>query len=317
MLKFPDNIINSILQSFVDGRGLRNANLQVQSRAKYLFLKFVKPLKDRLSTFVDGLYSYVKDMIEITLPTDQELLQMQDFSSDRLFLYETIGSLLASQRVSSETRVSILQQIFTPINARLDEILSQKLYLSDTPEKPRFTRYIHSLINAIGTLSKGFDDSSSKKIYLKDGVDFFKHFLVYVTRVHSEMPMNKSIQTIVIFYYHRMIELMNEEVLEIIPETLSHLYQTCHEIYQLKDILILLGQLMQKFKEKVFNIVNEMFGPIINKLFPMIKNGNYDFSLIGSSEEMREIADLHKAYFTFIQTILLSGLKQVLISESK
>ncbi|KAG2385530.1 hypothetical protein C9374_003345 [Naegleria lovaniensis] len=312
--KFPDDVISSMLQSFVDERGLRNTNPQVQGRAKFLFSKFSKPLRERLSGFIEPLFVSLKEIMSISLPSDQDL-SVEDYGGDRFFLYEAIGYLCASEKVTSEIRQKVFQEILIPFNSAIEEILNQKLFMTDTAERPRFTKYISSMIRASAFLSKGFDDSAAKKVYFKDSVEFFKHFLMTVTRVHSEVPKSKDIQTCVILYYHRMIELMNEEILEVIPSTLSNLYQSCTEIYQMKDLLILLGQVMQKYKDKVFNLVNEMFGPLVTKIYPMMNNGVYDYSLISTSEETREKSELHKSYFVFLHTIFLTGLQQVLVSD--
>ncbi|KAL9646930.1 hypothetical protein ABK040_013789 [Willaertia magna] len=310
----PDEAIGSVLQSFVDERGIRHTNPQIQSRAKYLLLQFVRPLKDRLHTFVEQLFNFVKDMLVVKLPTPQDFAE-KDFGEDRLFLYETIGSLVASQQVPSEVRVKILQQIFNPMNTDIEEILSKQLYTRDTPELPIYTKHLSNIVNVAGQLSKGFDNKGPVKVYLNDALEFFKFFLNYVMKIHSVLPSNRDIQVKVVFYYHRMIALLNEEVLEIIPNTLAQLFQVANSIYQIRDIVQLLNQLIQKFKEKTFNIVNEMFGPVLQKLFQLINNGNYDQTQINASEETREMADLHKMFFLFIQTVVSNGAKQVLVSD--
>jgi exportin-T len=327
LIKMPQFIV-PVLGSFVDDRGMRSSNQIIKSRTTFLFLKIVKALQNNLHPFVEDLYKYLKEFLTIDISQIEAVMrtkspskshqqvQLQDDDKrldDKLFLYEAMGNILSSDKVSNTIRTQVLEQILQPILNQMDNIVSNKLYLRDTNELPIFATLLAHQISSIAYLSKGFGKSGN---HLQESRQVFKNVLVHnIVAVSKEMPNNQIVAEKVIMYLHRMIALLGDnDVLELFPIIVSQLFHAVqnNEYIQLRDIVILINQLITKYGQKCAALVNELLMPLVGKLFQMIDQGNYDQNI--PSEETRQKMELHKTYFLFINTIICNNLGKVLTS---
>lgn len=144
-----------MLQSFVDKRGMRNPNPIVSSSSTYTFRKVVRVLRGQLYNFIDQLYEYLKQFLEFSITGESRF-------DDKMFIYESLGMILANEKVNPQKRTEIVQKMIKPLLSQMEEIMNKKLYLRDTPQKPTFTTLLSQQIAAIGYLSKGFTGSTKK-----------------------------------------------------------------------------------------------------------------------------------------------------------
>jgi exportin-T len=307
LLTVQQQLIVPVLESFVDQRGMRNTNTTVQSRTTFLFLKLVKILEKQLCAFAEKLYDFLSEFLRVELHGEGDIL-----GDSKLFLYEALGSILSHDQVLPQTRIAILQKMLKPILPRMEQIINQQLYKNETPDKPIFSQLLAEQILVIGTICKGLATHKTPPIETRD---IFKHVLLnFIVNILKAIPDNRIVTEKIIFYLHIMVNVLGDDAVEVFPAILSQLYSVANEIHQMKEIIILLNQLMTKKQAAVFNIANEMFMPIVTKVFTMIDNGKYDQQSITVSEETRQKSELHKLYFVLIDSILQYNLANVLTS---
>jgi exportin-T len=134
-------------------------------------------------------------------------------------------------------------------------------------------------------------------------MELFKRVLNTVLRTLYTLPHNREIQDKIVFYLHRMIELLDaNSINQIFPQIISQLFQSATEHQQIRNVLMLLNQLVARIKGNAINIVSEMFMPITSKVIQLLDNGNYDQN-VSMSEESRLRVELHKHFFILLQTI--------------
>lgn len=134
--------------------------------------------------------------------------------------------------------------------------------------------------------------------------------------VYKPLSKSKLIREQTIFLLHRMIEILDEEIISEFPSIISSLFSIANEPIELEDVISLINQLLGRVKGKAFNMINEMFLPIVNQVFKYIDKGQYDQQQL-VSEEVRQKVQLHKQYFVFIKEILQNECGNVLTSQSK
>jgi hypothetical protein len=308
LLTSNEKIIPLILESFIDKRGLRNPNPAVQSRTSFLFKKFVASLKHYLHNYAEKLYEFSKDFMEFKLPgtTNED----EDMIDDKMFIYEAFGLILGSEKMLPEVRVSIIKKILQPLILHIEEILSKKLYLQDTKEKPIFSILLSQEINAIGFISKGFHGGKQSK----ENVELFQSLFNIVIGVFKALPKNNLIREKTIFVIQRMIQILEENVIPMFKNVISDLFSSANDANELTNVLVLLNHLLTKTQKKSFELIDEIFIPMVLKVFKLINNGQYNQN--SQSELDREQSVLHKQYFMFIQSICINKLLPVLTSQS-
>jgi exportin-T len=304
LLIAQQQLIVPVLESFIDIRGLRNSNCTVQSRATYLFLKFVRTLQMYLHPFVEKLYSIMKDFLKIELNPKNDVL-----GDEKFFLYEALGAVLSHEKVQPQVRISILEDLLHPIILQMEEVLSKQLYKTDTPEKPIFSKFLAEEVEAVASLCKGFLTTKST---LQTVRDIFKRVLAVVLNILKAVQNDELIFRKIIFYFHIMIKILGNDVTEVFPSVISNLFEIANDIPSIKEVLVLFNQLISTKQEAVFNLANAVFLPMVSKIFTMIDNGMYDQESI--SEDSRMKVDLHKMYFTTLYTLLVNKLGNVLTS---
>lgn len=83
----------------------------------------------------------------------------------------------------------------------MSEIISKKLWLTDNPENPYYTKLLCDLILAIGTFSKGFPFSVKKN---NNNIDkYFAEPLNMIFQILEISPENTLIRAKTIFFLHR------------------------------------------------------------------------------------------------------------------
>ncbi|KAL0489189.1 exportin-T [Acrasis kona] len=327
LLTLTPHLIVPVLGSFVDERGLRNKHETIRSRTTFLLLRLVKALQNQLYPYVENLYQYLKEFLIIDVAQIQSSIALKNSQAslnennldrslgEKLFLFEAMGNVLSNEKVVSATRTLVLEQMLQPLLTQMDQIISGKLYNSDTTESPTFSTLLAYQIEALVYLSKGFTKGGAHLIECRS---VFKKILLHnVVAISKALPNQALVAEKVILYLHRMISLFtDQDVLELFPLIVSQLFHAVqiNEQVQLKDVVVLINQLITKYGTKCATLINDLLMPLVGKLFQMIDAGKYDQSLM-RSEEIRQKVELHKSYFNLINNILGQNIAQVLTSS--
>jgi len=301
----PDDVecLKKVLISFFDQRGIRSANATVRSRICYLFQRFAKSQVANLKPFLASILHSLKDFMVISL----EVQRIVSFD-DQVNLYDAVGCLVAS--VPEHGIAS--KEILTPLISQMEEILGKELYKSDTPDKPVYTTFLMQIITVIGTYSKGFVGSQKEStVYFLKALETSVGFL-------KALPNHEEVRGKVMFYMHRMIDCIGNEVLQFLPPIITQMMTNCG-LKDLTEFVRLVNQLMSKFKEQMFPIIDSILLKLIERLFAfsseLVHQPQTNFNE-PKTELERELFEVQKTYYLMISTLLSNNLTHVLKSPT-
>eukprot|EP01113_Clastostelium_recurvatum_P043579 TRINITY_DN7235_c0_g1_i4.p1 TRINITY_DN7235_c0_g1~~TRINITY_DN7235_c0_g1_i4.p1 ORF type:complete len:1068 (-),score=308.25 TRINITY_DN7235_c0_g1_i4:49-3252(-) len=167
---------------------------------------------------------------------------------------------------------------------------------------------------------------------------FFLKALESVMRISSAVPNSIELRERTFFFVHRMVDCVGSSLLPYLPSALPILLPQLPPSLpnsplpassssssssfsdnsigpsnkDLMAFIILVNQLVGKYKESMFMIMNEMFVGIIDRVFRSVSP---DVPVTPNSDEQRDLLELQKTYFMFLHMLLGNNLPQVLTSS--
>jgi len=311
-IPLDQQILSSVLSAFLDTRGIHSTDSLVRSKAGYLLNKLVKQLKVQIFPYINVIIDSLKNHIIISYEIQREVP-----FEEQLNFYESLGFLIGAANLPiSEEQLYVEKILVGPIT-KLEEIIKQQLYKNDTKENPFYTTQLIQLISVIGTFSKGFSAFNASTGAPKP--DSYCHYKIYFTKslqliiqLPNLIPNHQDIILKTFFYMHRMVECLGKDLkpllVDIIPVLLNH----TTNINTLLEFLVFINQLMSKYKDEFYPIINQTLQPIIMRISQSI---NPVVPPEEHSDEERSINDLKRQYYQFIQNIMVNNLANVFTSQ--
>lgn len=153
----PDHL-PQVLEAFVDSRGLHHALKQIRSRCWYLFHRFVKNLKSKMSPYVETILNSMGDLltiqaempVESNTPDGMSIPAASTFDS-QLYLFETVGMLISLESIEVMKQTEYLKIVLEP----LVDGISKYMERGYNPEDELYLLQLHHYIMAIGSVAKG------------------------------------------------------------------------------------------------------------------------------------------------------------------
>jgi len=119
----------------------------------------------------------------------------------------------------------------------------------------------------------------------------------------------------VISFLHRMIEILGISVLPCIPIALRQLLLD-NEAKDMVEFLVLVNQIICKFKSSASAILEEVFPTIASHLSVILSQDAFSAGLASNTEEMRELQELQRTLYTFLHAMATHDLSTVLLTSS-
>nr|CAG8525315.1 11239_t:CDS:10 [Entrophospora candida] len=267
--------IPAVLKTFIDIHGLHSINLQIRSRSWFLFYKFVKSLKSKMSNYVETVLRSIQDLLIIPIDpaaidiTDELLLTkekaMDNTFANQLYLFETVGMLITIDSV--------------PVGVQME--YSKRNLETDLKDKYTILQ-IHHLMMAIGSIAKGFPEASKGVAPTAPWVDFMKQTTEAILIVLKSLSSEEIIRDSARYAFARLVKVLGIEILPYLPPLIDGLLSES-KIPELVDFL-----------PKVFLVLNQT---------------------PSGTDEAILFANLRRAYLNFILGLLNGGMDRVLISE--
>ncbi|KAJ3243800.1 pre-tRNA nuclear export protein [Chytriomyces hyalinus] len=318
------DFLPQVLESFADARGLHNPSSTVRSRVDYLFMRFVKEIKElkgKMKMYAGPLVEAIKDVLYIIPPQMQQPnvlanAQKQQLGSsifdNQLYVFEAVGFLISLDEAAANQE-RLLQAILNPLMTSMQEILDTEMYKLDTAENPAVTNYMRQLITAVGSVGKGFPDYdvSTKTVQSSPlWARVFKQALHRIILVLQTLNGFEVIRESARFAFQRMIGCVGDEILLFFqPLITAGLFTHC-STKELANFLPSVDLLMHKFKAAFLPILNDIFVPLVERIFYFLNQAVTGF------DEMNEMNDLRRSYFNLMNNIFVHDLMDVLISDT-
>ncbi|CAG8609589.1 11241_t:CDS:10 [Funneliformis caledonium] len=308
----PD-CIPSILEAFVDSRGLHNSILQIRTRSWYLFYRFVKLLKSRMGPYVENVLTSIQDLLivqadlssvdasEGAITRDQA---MEGGFDDQIYLFETVGTLITVESIPADRQTEFAKIVISPLLADIERNLTTEL----SEPKDLNVLQLHHLIMAVGSIGKGFPEAPKNEAPNAQWVVLLKQSTEAILVVLKALSRFEIIRDAARFAFARLVNILGVEVLPYLPELITGLLNEC-QVSELLDSLPFIGLLSYKFNPSIYDILNELIGPLIIKVFFVLNQTP------SGTDEAVLLLNLRKAYLSFILSLLNGGMDAVFVSD--
>ncbi|KAG6542252.1 hypothetical protein Mapa_016380 [Marchantia paleacea] len=301
--------IPSVLAAFLDCRGLRHPNPSVSSRASYLFMRLVKVLRAQLVPYVEDILQGLQNTLSAITSKGTD---GKGDADDRCYAYEAAGLLIGMEDIVEEQQLKYVTALLVPLCAQVDAILSSDAYRGDPLGPPGVVINLQQVILAISHMSKGFGEQLITNSRPSIG-NLFKQTLDVILRILVIFPKNKVLRSRVISFLHRMVDLLGSAVFPVLPVAIQQLLNDS-EPKDLVDFILLINQLVNKFKFGMSNILQEVYPAVVGRVLTLLPKDGFPEGSGTNTEEVRELQELHRCFFTFLHVVTSNDLSLVLIT---
>jgi exportin-T len=335
--------IEQVIDHFIGPHGLHNSDPKLRSRVSYLFSRFTKDLKNLLSNFIEKILNSIQDLLIIQSPLQSQTLGQEGPLSvdDQLFLYETVSVLIVSSNLEPKIKAQLMKSLLSPLVGCFGELLTKYCEIQDEKIKLIYAKSLNAAMLVASRVSKGF----SNQIKVKDCecVELFLEILrIFLPSINVTTHKN-LIHVGFRQYLHRMIVCLDNEVFEYLPLTIEHLIKISNEPKDLYDLVPLLSQIVNKYKQQIVrfmqsilmqfvtavtNYTNSLPADIINNLFKASSTNLSNQTVLSSTSPVTannnnsiepqfivDVQQLYRAYFQFMLNIINNDLVDIISAQ--
>ncbi|MCJ1382803.1 pre-tRNA nuclear export protein [Xylographa soralifera] len=314
------HLIPRVLENFV--RFVHHDHVKVKTRSWYLFHRFIKSLRQQLGDVAQNITQALGDLLPIKAELPDETSDNDDMSSDendrsadatftsQLYLYEAIGCMCGSPAVPVANQVIFIHSVITPLFADLETDLGPARAGDE-----RSALQVHHVIMALGTLARGFSDwtpantSSSSKPPAEAVSEEFARTAEAVLVALESLNSSVEIRTAARFAFSRLIGVLGNRVLPQLIRWIDGLLSRTSSKDEMALFLRLLDQVVYGFKTEIFDILNTLLTPFLQRVFSGIAE-----PISGTDDEI-QLSELKLQYLGFLMVILNNELGSVLVSS--
>ncbi|KAL2462466.1 Exportin-T [Forsythia ovata] len=298
------------LGAFLDERGIHHSNVNVSRRASYLFMRVVKLLKAKLVPYIETILQSLQDTVAQFTSMDGASKALSG-SEDGSHIFEAIGLLVGMEDVPPEKQSDYLSALLTPLCQQVEfALLNAQTQIPE--ESATKIANIQQIIMAINALSKGFNERLVTASRPAIGL-MFKQTLDVLLRLLVVFPKIEPLRCKVTSFIHRMVDTLGASVFPYLPKALEQLLAES-EPKELVGFLVLLNQLICKFNTGVHDILEEVYPVIAGRLFNILPRGDIPSGPGANTEEIRELQELQRTFYTFLHVIATHDLSPIFLS---
>ncbi|KZV87175.1 ARM repeat-containing protein [Exidia glandulosa HHB12029] len=311
------------LEALIGPLGVHNPDRTVQSRAFYLFQRFVKDIRNEISpslvpTLIDGLRDVLPPQAVLpdgdssgrsspATPSDllDDAVANPSIFDSQIYLYESVGLLTSLLFATPVEHAALLQSVVQPLLDELSTGLGQTAASAPAGDLLPVLRVHHS-IGALGSVAKGYPDypKAPTADYVPPPVEAFKSMSQAILVALETLNVFKAIRSVARSAFARLFAAAGEHVVQFMPALMTSL--VAHfDATELADFVNFMSHLAHKLENKVFDVMNELIVPL-----------NTHVSNVVSSPEVRQLhSETKKTYFAFLNTIMRSKLQDIFVSD--
>ncbi|OAQ25069.1 Xpo1-domain-containing protein [Linnemannia elongata AG-77] len=314
----PD-CIPEVLEAFVDARGLHHPISANRTRAWYLFWRFSKDLKLKLTPYLQTVLNSIQDVltVEASLPGalnpgfDLSTFKDQVFET-KTYLFEAVGLLISQECIPAQQQFEYLTVVVSPFLSEIQKIVAGSPSYRDL----ELVWTLHHRLMALGSIAKGFPDMlGNKKVAANAAAtgagpcsQIFKQVAEITLVALETLSRFEVIRSASRFTFGRLINCLGQDVQPYLPTLITGLLQEC-SVMELVEFLPFMGQVAHKFKATIMSILNGLFFPLVQKVFFFLNQ------VPNGTDEAMALVELRKSYLTFLMGLFSSELENVLITD--
>ncbi|KAG0292802.1 pre-tRNA nuclear export protein, partial [Dissophora globulifera] len=338
----PD-CIPDVLEAFVDARGLHHLISANRTRAWYLFWRFTKDLKFKLTPYVQTVLTSIQDVLTVegslppVLATDFDLSTFKDqVFETKTYLFEAVGLLISQDSIPAQQQFEYLSAVVNPFLTEVQKSLEACRAIqqssngmvggaaaigagSSRHRDLEIVWTLHHRLMALGSIAKGFPDVlTPKKVpgnvapqapgTAGPCAQIFKQVAEITLVALETVSRFEVIRSAARFTFGRLINCLGQDVQPYLPTLITGLLQEC-SIMELVEFLPFMGQVAHKFKATIMSILNGLLFPLVQKVFFFLNQ------VPSGTDEAMALVELRKSYLAFLMGLFSSELENVLITE--
>lgn len=285
-----------IFDSMTTG-GLQHSDARVRSRCCYLLSRLVNATLDLLSPVVESSLGGIQRFLEQNYQT----LLMDDI----LFLYETMGLLIAKTRQEKANQQRYLVAALLPVLQSMDRSLEQ----GGTVEVEILYESMTVAIAAVAYISKGFRRPFPAM------QEVFGSTLPTVLRVLEKGSTNDELRNKTMIYLQRMVQCKANGLLSYMGQFLGILVAKATS----DDVLFvsqLVSNVCSSFTTEAFPVINAVVLPFLHRCEALIVENQSSSNVEDEAPHVEtETMRIQKIMFSVLQHIVSKNLSSVLVSE--
>lgn len=315
------HLVPGVLESFL--QLVHHPVRKVKTRSWYLFQRFVKQLRALIGNVAQTVVGALGDLLVIKAELPSEGEDGDEMSSEdhegsadavfnsQLYLFEAVGIIGSTHGIPADQQAAYAQSVLNPIYADMERNLA-----SAKSNDERALLQIHHNIMALGTLARGFSDwtpgtSAPSALPAPEVSEAFSQ--VGEATLVSLESLNHSfnVRTAARFAFSRLISVLGARILPQLPRWIEGLLTQTSSRDEMALFLRLLDQVIFGFKGEIYNILDTLLTPFLQRVFSGIADPT-----TGTDDEI-QLAELKREYLNFLLAVLNNDLGAVIISERK
>lgn len=308
-----------VLEDFA--RFIHGMEVKTRIRAWHLFYRFVQRMRSDIAEYSETIVSAVSDLLPVRAdPSDSR--DGDDSESGpqapedpafmaQLSLFEAVGSLSSAPNLPVEKQVTLVRGILAPLVSGLNESAS-----AASSGDERAVLQMHHLIEAIGTVARGFSEwipGRTSQVVPEEVSNEFQQASDAVLAALQKLRKFEPVREAARFAFARLIGVLGFRILRQLPQWIEGvLGDNSSSRDEIAVFLRLLGQVMFGFKHELQGIVDSLFTPLLQRVFRALGT-----PVAGTDDELRA-AELRREYLNFLLVVLTeqNGLDGVLVSAA-
>ncbi|KAF8309914.1 ARM repeat-containing protein [Clavulina sp. PMI_390] len=311
--------ISPVLSAFIGTKGIHNEQENLRGRLFYLFHRFIRDIRQEIpQEFITTILSNIGDLLilNVELPEDdspqddilEAAVNTATLFDSQIYLFETVGTLLALMHNSPGEQVSLLQALTTPLLTSLQETLQVQMI---GPQDVLPVLRVHHLIRALGNISKGFPDApvptppghpTPAWVPTFEGVA--DGILVSLTR----MSEYKIVRDAARFAFSRIIASSGPVIARFIPPLMAATLPNMKS-EELADFINFLGLIVHRLQFEIFDVLNQLIAPLYHHIANLLAQP------MDGTDAKREILLTKRAYLEVLVSIMSGKLFIVFMSD--
>ena len=330
MIEQNAEALHLVLRAFLDERGMRHPDSNVSSRACYLFMRMVKPVRSHLADKLDDIFTALeKPLSDAAAPLSSQMLeaiqakvaqlasnlsigtraQAEEGNDDRLYVFEAAGSILGAEEVPEDKQCERLMQVCQVLCGRIVEFVN----ITDAENGALASQNAMRCVVALSNLSKGFSARICVQLRPKVG-EIFRSAMEVTISCLKRWPREKGVRHRVVGYLHQMVQILNETIVPYLPDAVDSLRSNGTNSKELGETLVLINQLSNTFKEALLPMIAPLFLPLRLQVHESIRAG---LSQSASSDEFtRESHELERNWVQTVNTFALTSLLSPMLAAN-
>ncbi|KAF8531197.1 armadillo-type protein [Trichophaea hybrida] len=312
------NYIPQALEGF--NKCIHHNHIRVRTRSWYLFHRFVKSLRQYMGEVAEAIMRAMGDLLVIRAELPKDKNDADEMSSEskqgenttfesQLYLFEAVGCMCSVPSLPVENQAMLIKSVTTPLFSDIE----QSLVAAESGDAGA-TLQIHHDIMALGILGKGFSDwvagSRLDKACASEVASEFGRVTEAILVALERLSRFSIVREAARFSFARIVGVLSSNILPSLPRWISGLMAKSSTKEEISMFLKLLNQLIHGFKNVIYEMLNELFTPLLQRVFVSLSEP------VNGTDDHVQLTDLRREFLNFILIILNNDLGQVLFSEA-